>query len=110
MKAVLRYLDKVDPDAAKQAPERYACFNRYREDTQTYGLMTRLKLSKTCGEEVIDQLVDLQRRAADYARRDGRVAEDELFYATPASSRMRKRITARCFLRKCPRGIYATAI
>jgi erythromycin esterase-like protein len=26
-------------------------------------------------------LVDLQRRAADYARRDGRLAEDELFYA-----------------------------
>jgi erythromycin esterase-like protein len=78
---VLRYLDKVDPEAAKQARERYACFERYGEDTQTYGLMTRLKLSKTCEEEVIDQLVDLQRRATDYARRDGRVAEEELFYA-----------------------------
>ena len=81
MKAVLRYLDKIDPEAAKQARERYSCFDRYGEDAQTYGLMTRLKLSKTCEEEVIDQLVDLQRRAAEYARRDGRVAEDELFYA-----------------------------
>ena len=31
--------------------------------------------------EVIAQLVDLRRRAAEYARRDGRVAEDEFFYA-----------------------------
>jgi predicted phosphoribosyltransferase len=81
MKAVLRYLDKVDPAAAKQARQRYSCFDRYGEDTQTYGLMTRLNLSKTCEEEVINQLVDLRRRAAEYGRRDGRVAADELFNA-----------------------------
>jgi erythromycin esterase-like protein len=81
MKAVLRYLDKVDPAAAKQARERYSCFDRYGEDTKTYGLMTRLNLSKTCEEEVINQLVDLRRRAAEYARRDRRMAGDEIFNA-----------------------------
>jgi erythromycin esterase-like protein/predicted phosphoribosyltransferase len=81
MKAVMRYLDKVDPAAAQKARERYACFDRYGEDTQTYGLMTRLQLSKTCEEEVVNQLVDLRRRAADYAKRDGRLDEDEFFYA-----------------------------
>jgi erythromycin esterase-like protein len=30
---------------------------------------------------VVEQLVDLQRHAMDYARRDGLVAQDELFYA-----------------------------
>jgi erythromycin esterase-like protein len=43
--------------------------------------MTRLNLSKSCEEEVVSQLVELQRNAADYTRRNGRLAEDDLFYA-----------------------------
>src|SRR5438132_5168846 len=66
MKAVLRYLEKVDPEAAKRARERYSCFDQVGEDTQGYGLMTRLNLSKSCEEEVIRQLLEMQRRAADY--------------------------------------------
>jgi erythromycin esterase-like protein/predicted phosphoribosyltransferase len=81
MKAVLHYLDKVDPEAAKRARGRYACFDHFSEDTQVYGFMTASGLAKSCEEEVISQLVDLQRRAMEYARRDGHVAEDELFYA-----------------------------
>jgi erythromycin esterase-like protein/predicted phosphoribosyltransferase len=81
MKAVLGYLEKVDPEAAKLARERYSCFDHVGEDTQAYGLMTRLNLSKSCEEEVVSQLIELQRRATDYVRRDGRSNEDELFYA-----------------------------
>jgi erythromycin esterase-like protein/predicted phosphoribosyltransferase len=81
MKAVLRYLEKVDPEAAKRARERYSCFDHVGEDAQAYGLMTRLDLSKSCEEEVVSQLVELQRRASEYVRRDGRLAEDEQFYA-----------------------------
>src|SRR4030081_1879472 len=81
MKAVLQYLAKVDPEAAARARERYSCFDHVGEDSQAYGLMTRLNLSKSCEEEVVSQLIELQRRAADYVRRDGRLAEDELFYA-----------------------------
>jgi erythromycin esterase-like protein/predicted phosphoribosyltransferase len=81
MKAVLQYLDKVDPDAAKRARARYACFDHFGEDTQVYGFMTASGLAKSCEEEVISQLVELQRRAMEYAQRDGHVAEDELFYA-----------------------------
>ena len=40
-----------------------------------------LGLSQTCESEVITQLIDLQRRAAEYARRDGRIAADDFFYA-----------------------------
>src|SRR4030088_14067 len=80
MKAVLRYLEKVDSEAAKQARERYSCFDHFGEDTQVYGFMTRLNLSQSCEQEVIAQLVDLQRRAAEQTRRQGRV-DDELFYA-----------------------------
>jgi erythromycin esterase-like protein len=81
MKAVLRYLEKVDPEAAKRARERYSCFDHVGEDTQAYGLMTRLNLSKSCEEEVISQLVELQRNATNYTRRNGRSTEDDLFYA-----------------------------
>jgi erythromycin esterase-like protein/predicted phosphoribosyltransferase len=80
MKAVLRYLEKVDPEAAIQARERYACFDHVGEDTQAYGLMTRLNLSKSCEEEVVNQLLELQRRAADRMRRGGAL-DDHLFYA-----------------------------
>ena len=81
MKAVLQYLEKVDPEAAKLARERYSCFDHVGEDTQAYGLMTRLNLSKSCEEEVVAQLLELQRRAADHVQRDGRLADDDLFYA-----------------------------
>ncbi|MDB5483795.1 MAG: Erythromycin esterase [Caulobacteraceae bacterium] len=78
-KAVLRYLRMVDPEAAKQAAERYACFDHFGEDTQVYGFMTGLRLAKSCEEEVIAQLVELQRRAGEYLRREG--GEEELFNA-----------------------------
>jgi len=81
MKAVLRYLDKVDPDAAEQARTRYACFGQFGEDPQAYGFVAGSGLAKSCEDEVVSQLVELQRRAAEYVRRDGDLAEDELFYA-----------------------------
>src|SRR3984893_10044550 len=81
MKAVLRYLEKVAPEAAARARERYSCFDHVGEDTQAYGLMTRLNLSKSCEEEVVSQPIELQRRAADYAPRGDPNADDELFYA-----------------------------
>jgi erythromycin esterase-like protein len=81
MEAVLEYLEKVDPEAAKNARERYSCFDHFGQDTQIYGLVAGSGLSKSCEEEVIEQLLELQRRASDYARRDGRAAEDELFFA-----------------------------
>jgi erythromycin esterase-like protein len=81
MAAVLRYLEKVDPDAAKRARARYACFDQFGEDAQAYGFIAGAGLDRSCEGEVVRQLVELQRRAMEYARRDGRVAEDEFFYA-----------------------------
>jgi erythromycin esterase-like protein len=81
IEAVLNYLDKVDPEAARRARYRYSCFEHFGEDTQTYGYATSFGLSESCENEVVNQLVEMQRRAADYAQRDGRVPEDEYFYA-----------------------------
>jgi erythromycin esterase-like protein len=79
--AVVGYLEKVDPAAARRARDRYACFDHAADDGQAYGLAVGYGLGQSCEDEVVAQLVELQRRASDYARRDGRVAEDEYFYA-----------------------------
>jgi erythromycin esterase-like protein len=79
--AVLGYLDKVDPEAARRARYRYGCFEHFGEDTQAYGYAASIGLRKSCEDEVVSQLLELQRRAAAYAGRDGRVAPDEFFYA-----------------------------
>ena len=81
MEAVLRYLEKVDPERAKQARDRYGCFDQFGEDAQNYGYLAALGLTKSCEAEVIRELVEVQRRAMDYARRDGRIAEDQFFEA-----------------------------
>jgi erythromycin esterase-like protein len=79
--AVLGYLDKIDPEAAQRARYRYGCFEHFGEDTQAYGYAASFGVSASCEQEVVSQLVELQRRAAEYAGRDGRVASDEFFYA-----------------------------
>jgi erythromycin esterase-like protein len=81
IEAVLEYLDKVDPLAASAARYRYACFEHFGEDPQAYGYAASFGLTESCEQEVVSQLVDLQRRAAEYAKRDGRVAADDFFYA-----------------------------
>lgn len=78
---VLGYLDKIDPEAAKRARHRYSCLEHFGEDTQRYGYAASFGLGESCEDEVVNQLKELQRRADEYAQRDGRVAEDEYFYA-----------------------------
>jgi len=80
MEAVLAYLAKVDPPAARRAKSRYACFDQFGE-MQEYGYAAAFGLTPTCEREVIGELMELQRRRADYASRDGRVAADDYFFA-----------------------------
>jgi erythromycin esterase-like protein/predicted phosphoribosyltransferase len=79
--AVLGYLDKVDPAAAVRARERYACFDRFDAELRDYAHATGWGLTPSCEDEAVGQLVDLRRRAADYATRDGRIAHDDYFFA-----------------------------
>ena len=79
--AVLSYLRTVDPSSAERARQRYACFDVFGQDTQAYGYAATRGLERSCEQVVIAQLVELQRRARDYASRDGRVAADDYFAA-----------------------------
>lgn len=81
IEAVLKYLDKVDPEGAQRARERYSCFDHFGEDTQAYGYATVMGLSRSCEDEVISQLTELNRRAAELATRNGRIARDDFFFA-----------------------------
>jgi erythromycin esterase-like protein len=81
MEAVLNYLDKVDPEAAKRARYRYSCLEYYGEDSQSYGYAATFGLTESCEKKVVNELLELQRRAGEYTQRDGQVAQDEFFYA-----------------------------
>jgi erythromycin esterase-like protein len=81
IEAVLVYLAKVDPQAAALARERYSCVEMHGLDPQAYGYASTRGWSRDCEDEVTAQLVDLRGRAMEYARRDGRVAADEYFFA-----------------------------
>jgi erythromycin esterase-like protein len=82
MQEVISYLERVDPAAVARARERYACFDHFSgDDGQSYGFAAAYGAGESCEQQVVEQLVDLQRHALEYARRDGLLAEDELFYA-----------------------------
>lgn len=81
MAAVVAYLQVADPPAARRAAARYACFDHFDGDTETYGMATTLGLAPSCEAGVVRQLVELRANAAEYALRDGRLAPDDLFYA-----------------------------
>ncbi|MCC6179404.1 MAG: erythromycin esterase family protein [Chloroflexi bacterium] len=81
IEAVVRYLDRVDPAAAQRARDRYSCFEMFGQDTQAYGLAASFNTAESCEQEVVNQLLELQRNAAAYARLDGRIAEDDAFFA-----------------------------
>ena len=50
-------------------------------DGPGYGFAAAFGAGESCEREVVAQLAELQRRAAEYAKRDGLLAEDEAFYA-----------------------------
>ncbi len=82
MHEVISYLDKVDPRAAGRARQRYSCFDHASaDDGQAYGYSAAFGAGPSCERQAVDQLVEIQRNALAYARRDGLLAEDELFYA-----------------------------
>ena len=79
--SVIAYLDSVDPAAAEQARERYACFERFGGDSQGYGRAVVLGVSEPCARGAVEQLVELRRAAGAYLARDGFVAEEDQFCA-----------------------------
>lgn len=69
--AVLDYLDRTDPEAARIARERYGCLTPWQKDPQVYGRAAFSAGFRTCENAVIQQLQDLLRKRLDEANVDG---------------------------------------
>lgn len=82
IQAVITYLERVDPEAAKRARERYACFEQFGEDTEAYGYAAGLRLSSSCEDEVVRQLIELQQHPPIMTTHTEPIAEDEFFSAS----------------------------
>lgn len=82
MHAVIAYLQKTDPEAAKRAIERYACFDHVSFEPENYGYLISIGLKESCIRMAVDQLMELQHNAYAYLKQDGMDVEDEYFYAT----------------------------
>ncbi len=80
MQEVLLYLDRVDPEAARRARSRYACFDHVAEDSQAYGYAASFGLTHSCEDEVVQQLREMARRAGEIPPTSG-LGRDEAFYA-----------------------------
>ncbi len=53
--AVLDYLDKIDPEAAKAARQRYGCLTPWQSEPALYGYDVFQEAQDTCEEAVVEQ-------------------------------------------------------
>jgi erythromycin esterase-like protein len=106
MRAVVEYLEKIDPQMAASARRAYNCFEPYAEDAQEYARATAI-VPTSCEREAIAVLKDLHTRASRFiedssekffdAEQNALVARNaELYYRTmvrggPASWNVRDR-------------------
>jgi erythromycin esterase-like protein len=73
MRAVVDYLERIDPKLAAGAKRAYRCFEPYGEDEQEYARATYL-VPTSCEDEAVSVLRSLRARPAEYDG-DGREAQ-----------------------------------
>jgi erythromycin esterase-like protein len=59
VREVLAYLDRADPEAARRARRRYACFDHYQQNLQAYGYAAGFGTGFSCEDAVVAQLTEL---------------------------------------------------
>ena len=83
IRAVIDYLDRIDPAAARVARERYGCLTPWQHDPATYGRAALSAGYAECEAAVVAMLRDLLERRLDYARQD-----DEGFFDAAQNARL----------------------
>jgi erythromycin esterase-like protein len=81
IEAVVKYLERVDPEEARRARERYSCFDHVGADGQAYGYAIASGAADPCEDAVMSQLLELRRQSDNYLLANGVANEDEQFYA-----------------------------
>ncbi|MDQ0391387.1 protein-L-isoaspartate(D-aspartate) O-methyltransferase [Labrys monachus] len=69
-RAVIDYLDRVDPEAAAVARRRYGCLTPWQNDPQAYGRMALSEGYAPCEEAVVRMLAEICARELDFAAAD----------------------------------------
>ena len=80
MHSVLPYLDREDPQCAREARKPYGCFGPFGDHPQRYGYLTSC-VCPSCEKAVVAQLVQLHTRRAELLAAGAVDAADELFVA-----------------------------
>jgi erythromycin esterase-like protein len=89
IRAVLDYLDRVDPEAASVARQRYGCLTPWAKEPQSYGRMALSAGYAECEAGVVKMLRDLLDSRIEYASHDG-----ERFLDATANARLVKNAEA----------------
>lgn len=71
IRAVLDYLDRVDPEAARIARLRYGCLTPWEGDPALYGRLAVGGRYRVCENEAVATLTDLLKQRLQYAQYDG---------------------------------------
>ncbi|MGY3266516.1 erythromycin esterase family protein [Lysobacter sp. HA35] len=71
MRAVIDYLDDVDPDTAAVARKRYACLTPWAKEPAHYGLAALTHEHAKCEGAVLDMLQEMLEKRLEFARQDG---------------------------------------
>lgn len=71
IRAVLKYLDAIDPESARVARERYGCLTPWQSDPATYGHAALTGQYGSCEPAVTAVLTDLMKKRTAYAEHDG---------------------------------------
>ncbi|HEU0045292.1 erythromycin esterase family protein [Sphingomonas sp.] len=82
-RAVIDYLDRVDPEAAQVARNRYGCLTPWRDDPARYGRRAMTTGFAECEDKVVDMLLDLFSRSQDYGS-----MEDDDFLDAAANAKL----------------------
>ena len=70
MRAVIDYLDRVDPEAANTARKRYGCLDPWSSDPQRYGRVSLSRGYAPCEKSVISMLQDLLQNRFKYVTQE----------------------------------------
>lgn len=70
-RAVISYLDDVDPDLAAIARWRYGCLSPWEADPAAYGHAAVTGAYRDCEEDITQMLIDIYQNRDHYAHKDG---------------------------------------
>ena len=90
IRAVIDYLEGVDPDAARLARARYGCLTPYSKNPASYGALAITEGFARCEDDVVQILKELHQNRADYMG----IEDGEAFLDASANARLVKNAEA----------------